>query len=60
MFEVILDKIKEILARFITPEMIDKILGYLQKVQEIIDKIVGYLIQVKEWLFEVVNKFYGG
>jgi len=60
MFEEIVDKIKEIVGRFITPEMIDEILNYLQKVQEILVKIVEYLIQVKEWLFGVVNKFFGG
>lgn len=60
MLENIVNQIKEFIRGFISLEMIDKFLGYLQKVQEILAKIVEYLIQVKEWLFGVVNKFFGG
>ncbi len=54
-----LDKIKEIIQRFITSEMIDKILGYLQKAQEIIAKIIEHLIQFKEWIYSQVMRLFG-
>ncbi len=54
-----IDQVKEIVRGFINPEMIAKILGYLQKAQEILAKIIGYIIQAKDWLFNEVIKFFG-
>lgn len=54
-----IDKIKEIIQGFITPEMIDKILGYLQKAQDVIAKVIEYLIQAKDWIFNQVMRLFG-
>ena len=54
-----IDQVKDIIKGFITPEMIDKILGYLQKSQEIIAKIIEYLIQAKDWIYGQFMSFFG-
>lgn len=54
-----IDKIKEIIQGFISPEMIDKILGYLQKAQDILAKIIEYLIQAKDWIFSQIMRLFG-
>ena len=52
-------KIKGLIQRFITSEMIDKILGYLQKAQEILAKIIEHLIQAKDWIYNQVMRLFG-
>ena len=54
-----IDKIKEIIQGFISPDMIDKILGYLQKAQDVLAKIIEYLIQAKDWIFNQVMRLFG-
>ena len=58
-----IDQIKDIIRGFISPEMIDKILGYFQKAQEFLAKIIEYLIQAKDWIFgqvaQIVTKLFG-
>lgn len=52
MLEKLIERIKEIVKNFVSLEMIDNIIGYLQKVIDI-------LIEVKDWLFNVVNRLFG-
>jgi len=52
MLEKFIDKIKEFIKNFVSLEMIDKIIDYLQKV-------INILVEVKDWLFNAVNKLFG-
>ena len=58
MLDNFIEQIKAFLQTFISPEMIDKVLGYLQKAQDALAKIIEYLIQAKDWLFNQVMRLF--